>query len=165
MHRPHHVTPHPGGTGSYRALIRRALHVCVLVGIVVSAFLLRGRDNLPSTPADAVSRWFDASEQGDDETCLRLVCGRFRQSLEQSRSQMGATAFREHLRRSVAGVKCLAIIRNDTAPDGGVLLEVNMVFADHDERQEVHLCRQEAGWMITSVERSRVSYHPPRTGD
>ena len=71
---------------------------------VALALALRNRGSLPDKPQDTVSEFFTAAGEGDDRAYLRLVTGELRKSLENDRSQAGAEAFRDSLRRSAAGI-------------------------------------------------------------
>jgi hypothetical protein len=130
---------------------KRVLQGLVLAGIVAAAFALRGKSSLPETPEDAVKALFDAASRGDAAAYLRLVDGELAEDLRTTRSQLGAEAFRESLRRSVAGMKGVATARLDDAQGNRVALEVDIVFADRNERQRVVLEPRSGGWIITKM--------------
>jgi hypothetical protein len=134
---------------------RRALQAVVVAILVAVAFALRGRGPVPqtpmATPEAAVNALFDAAGRGDDEAYLRLVAGDLRKSLLDTRAQLGARKFRENLKRSAAGVKGIAVTRRQDAPPGLVALDVELVFADRNERQRVLLARKGNGWVITAL--------------
>ncbi len=131
---------------------KRALQLVVVLGLVALAFVLRSRGSLPGTPEDAVSAFFDAAGNGDDDAYLRLVDGELRESLEHTRAQLGAQAFRRSLERSSHGIKGLAVTRSGNAPPGLVALNVEIVFTDRNERQRMLLLQKRTGWVITSIE-------------
>lgn len=133
-----------------------ALGIAVAAGLAVAALLLRGRDRLPATPEDTVNAFFDAQQNGDDRACLRLTCGELRASLERTRQQLGSEAFRQSLRSACAGIKNLALSRADGSSGDLVALDVEIVFADRNERQKMLLARQTGGWAIARIERARV---------
>ena len=128
-----------------------ALRAGVVAARVALALLLRGRDRLPETPEAAVAAFYDAAGCGDDAGYLRLVSGPLRTSLEDARSQLGAEAFRESLRRTTSGLKGVATSRGSDAPPGQVVVEVELVFADRIERQRMGLAETGAGWAIQSL--------------
>ena len=61
----------------------------VAVLLLAVALLLRGRDQLPATPAAALTALLEAARQQDADAYLRLTDGQLRQSLEQTRREMG----------------------------------------------------------------------------
>lgn len=138
----------------------RALQIVVVLALIAAAFLLRGRDWLPTTPEDAVSAFFDAAGRGDDAAYLRLVGGELKISLEHTRAQLGAEGFRKELQRSAAGIKGLAVTRSGNAPPGRVSLDVDIVFVDRNERQRVLLVQEGSGWQITSI-KPAATVKPP----
>jgi len=134
---------------------QRALQIGVVVIIVLAAVLLRSRDRLPSTPEQAVADFFEAAGRGDDAAYLRLTAGDLLKSLEDTRSQLGAEAFRKSIRGSMTGVKGHAVARSANAPPETVALEVDIVFADRNERQRMLCVPKGNGWAITSIEKAQ----------
>ncbi|MBI4578259.1 MAG: hypothetical protein HY718_01060 [Planctomycetes bacterium] len=141
---------------------RRAVQVVVVFGIVVLAVVLRRRDELPKTPEDTVSAFFDAAGRGDDDAYLKLVSGNLLDTLRSARDQVGPDAFRANLRRSAAGIKGLAVTRRPDAGADFVTLEVEIVFADRNERQQMLLARQPGGWVIASID-TALATKPAKT--
>jgi len=139
---------------------KRALQIAVIVALVVLAFLLRSRDRLPQSPEDTVSAFFDAAGRGDDDAYLRLVWGQLRESLGNTRDQLGADAFRKDIQRSVAGIKGLAITQSNDARPGTTAIDVEIVFADRNERQRMLLLQERNGWVITSIEKATMVKPP-----
>ena len=132
---------------------KRAIQVSVAIALVALAIALRGRRarELPDTPEAAVSALFDAADRGDDEAYLALVTGELARSLRSTRSQLGAEAFRQDLRRSAAGIKGLAVARANDAPSGCVAVDVEIVFADRNERQRIVVVPEAGGWAILAL--------------
>ena len=97
-----------------------ALRIAVVAILIAAAFLLRGRDRLPETPEAAVKALFEAAKQGDDEAYLRLLGGKIRAELEETRKQQGADVFGDHLRSWSAGVKNFAVIPVSVTSGGKV---------------------------------------------
>lgn len=139
---------------------KRAFQIGVAAVLVALAFVLRGRQDLPETPEATVSAFFDAAGRGDEDAYLRLVTGELRKSLTQTRAQMGSEAFRKDLVRSAANIKGLAVTRSENAPAGSVAIDVELVFADRNERQRMILQQDGGGWVITSIEPA-VGVNPP----
>jgi len=133
----------------------RVIAVVLALALVGLAFVLRGRNRLPASPGAAIQAFFDAASSGDDEAYLRLAANDLRRSLEETRSRLGAEAFRENLRRSVSGIKGLAVSRGGDAPEGFAAMDVEIVFADRNERQKMLLLQTGMGWAISSIEKAR----------
>ena len=151
---------------------RRALQIVVVLGLVGLAFLFRKRPRpLPATPEDAVNAFFDAADRGDDEAYLALLDEALRESLENTRAQVGPDRFRQDLRKSVAGMKGLAVSRSDEAGgdrasprESRVTLDVDVVFADRTERQRIVVSRKETGWAVTDLGAAKLGVPKIRYG-
>ena len=149
---------------------KRAVQIVCVAGVVVLAVLLRGRKGgagreLAPTPEAAVNAMFDAAEKGDDEAYLALTGGELERQLRGTRSQEGAEAFREDLRRSAAGIKGLGVSRADGAPVGTVALDVEI-----NERQRYMAAPADGGWVITAISaaattRPSIPYGTPVFGE
>jgi len=140
---------------------RRVAAVALAVALVAAALLFRaGQQQLPATPEDAVTALFDAAGRGDDQGYLSLTAGPLRSSLENTRSELGAAAFRDRLRQSAAGMKGLATRRGPPTADGGLTLHVELVYADRNERQQMVLIEQSGGWAITAMGASDTAKPP-----
>jgi len=141
---------------------RRVAQVVLVVALVGVAFALRGRRSMPAgslaqgkTPEEVVKALFEAASRGDDKGYLALAGGEFLTSSIESRRDMGAEAFRESLRRSVEGVKGLAMTRRGQGSDGSVTLEVELTFVDRNERQRLVLAPKGRSWVVVSMTRAR----------
>jgi hypothetical protein len=133
--------------------------IVVTLALIAVALLLRQREQLPPTPAAAVSAFFEAARTGDVDAYVRLTGGDLRRGLEQTRTELGGEGFRDYVRRFADGIKGLAGrsgdgegVEADTAT-----LDIEIVFADRNERQRVTLVRQRTGWIITSLEKAALS--------
>lgn len=134
---------------------RRLAQVVLVAALVGAAFALRGRKptpagpvSAPRTPEGVVSALLEAASRGDDETYLSLAEGEFLTSLLASRRDLGPGGFRESLHRTVRGVKGLAITRGAARADGRLALQVELVFADRNERQPLLLSRRGGEWVV-----------------
>jgi len=136
------------------------LRLLVVAVLVVLALALRSRSRLPETPEKAVSEFFSAASDGDDRAYLRLTSGELRQSLATARSQAGAEAFRAELRRSAAGIKGMALTRADDAPSNLVAIDVEIVFADRNERQRMLCEPKQGGWAIAAIGQAQMVKPP-----
>ena len=139
---------------------KRILQILVIVLVIAAALVLRSRGRLPETPEKTVTELFVAAGEGDDRAYLRLLTGELRDSLENVRSQSGVDAFRESLRRSAEGIKGLAVSRADDAPGDLVALDVEIIFADRNERQRMLLVLQRGGWAITDIQQAQMLKPP-----
>lgn len=139
---------------------KRALQLLVVGVLVALAFALRGRGGLPPTPEAAVSAFFDAAGRGDHKAYVALTSGELRKSLLASRAQLGPPAFRESLARSAAGLKGIAVTRGSAATAGRVALDVELVFADRNERQTITLAPRGRGWVIVEMGGARTAKPP-----
>jgi len=135
-------------------------HVLLVATLVGLALALRSRDRLPETPEQTVTEFFTAAGDGDDRAYLRLVTGELRKSLEHTRSESGAEAFRQGLRRSAGGIKGLAVTRAEGAPAPLAAVDVEIVFADRNERQRMLLEPTRSGWAIASIEQAEMVKPP-----
>lgn len=135
------------------------LQIVVVLLLIALALTLRNRGSLPEKPQDTVSEFFEAAGEGDDRAYLRLVTGELRKSLENDRSQAGAEAFRESLRRTATGIKGLAVTEVDQT-EQFVTLDVEIVFADRNERQQMLLERKQGGWAIAAIEAAEMLKPP-----
>ena len=136
------------------------LPILIVVLLIAAALALRGRGRLPDTPEKAVTELFAAASEGDDRAYLRLLTGGLRDSLENARNQAGVDAFRESLRRSATGIKGLAVTRADETGADLVALDVEIVFADRNERQRMLLELQRGGWAITDIQPAQMVKPP-----
>lgn len=141
-----------------------APQVIVVVALAVLALYLRGGDRLPESPETAVASFFEAGGKGDDAAYLRLVTGTLRTTLENTRSELGAAAFRDSLRRTAAGLKGIATTRVADAPEGQAIVEVELVFADRNERQRITLLEQSGGWALSAISTTDMVRPPVNYG-
>lgn len=135
-------------------------HVLLVVILVGLAVALRNRDRLPETPEKTVTEFFTAASEGDDRAYLCLLTGELRGSLEQARRESGAEAFRQGLRRSAGGIKGLAVTRAEGASEPLAAVDVELVFADRNERQRMLLEPIRGGWAIVSIEQAEMVKPP-----
>jgi hypothetical protein len=150
-----------------------AIVVAVLIGVV--AMLNRDRDQMPEmlrpfvdrlqprdpeTPEAAINDLFDAASDGDDNAYLRLVTGDLKTSLLDTRKQLGRKAFGESLKKSMAGIKGLAVRPAEDAPAGFVARYVDIVFADRNETQRMLLVDERTGWAVASIEQAQMVKPP-----
>jgi len=133
---------------------QRIVLVAVAVLLVAAGLALRNRDRAAATPEAAINAWFDAAARGDDKACLALVAGTLRASLEETRTQLGAEAFRKSLQVSMAGIKGFAVTAAGGATTDAAAFDVDLVFADRNERQRMLLAPQGGAWAITSISKA-----------
>ncbi len=133
---------------------RFLLPAMLVLALAAMALLLRGKRRLPSTPDEAVNVFFQAAQRGDAPAYLAAMTGTLRSSFESTQSQMGATAFAASLRESVEGLKGFAVSPvGEPSPDRAEL-EVELVFADRNQRQRFGLIRQNGGWLVDRIDKA-----------
>jgi len=135
---------------------KRMLQVGLVVALVAVAIMHRGRSALPETPREAIDALFKAASEGDDAAYLALLDGEVRRSLSSTRAQLGVSAFRESLRRSAAGMKGLATTEAEGLEADTVAMDVEIVFEDRNERQQIALAPKGNGWIITGIGKAEV---------
>jgi hypothetical protein len=139
---------------------RVAIPTLLALALLAVALMLRGKGRLPATPENAVNALFQAAQQGDAAAYLAIMRGTLRASFAATKSQLGGEAFAKSLRESVAGIKGIAIARaSEISPDEAEV-EVELVFADRNERQRFGLVRQNGGWLIDRIDKADP-FKPP----
>jgi hypothetical protein len=133
---------------------QRIVLAAVVILLVAVGLALRSRDRAAATPEAAINAWFDAAARGDDRACLALVSGTLRASLEETRSQLGAEAFRKGLQVSMTGIKGFAVTAAGGATANVAAFDVDLVFSDRNERQRMLLTPQGGGWVIASISKA-----------
>jgi hypothetical protein len=145
-----------------------AIPALLAVLLIAAALLLRGKGRLPATPEEAVNRLFQAAQRGDAAAYLATLRGPIRASFAAAQSQLGAEAFARSLQESVAGLKGIAITSaGETAADEvqrDVEFDVELVFADRNERQRFVVVRQSGGWLIDRIDKAESVKPPTRYG-
>ena len=143
----------------------RLVMIAVVAGLVALAVLLRRRPApLPATPEQAVQAMLDVAAGGDDEAYLALLDDELRESLQNTRAQAGVETFRRNLRESAAGIVGLATSRSDDVLSDRVALDVEIVFADRNERQRIVFAPRDGGWVITAIGQAEVTRPTIRYG-
>lgn len=104
------------------------------------------------TPQDAVYAMLDAARAGEVTTYLRYFEGELAASLRQSAAEQGDARFAQYLKDSNAPVKGIAVSEAPGAPAGEARLRVELVYADRNEAQLVHLQKAGAEWKIVKLE-------------
>lgn len=136
-----------------------SLQTGLIVGLVAAALMMRGGDQLPATPEDAIAEFFDAARDGNTGAYLRLTTGDLRKSLDQLRKQQGTETFQANLKRTNDGIMGQAVRQLPGAPTGTATYEVELIFKDRNEVQTFRLEQPGSGWAIASIEVARV-YQP-----
>jgi hypothetical protein len=136
-----------------------SLQIGLIVGLVAAALVMRGGDELPATPEEAIAEFFDAARDGNTRAYLRLTTGELRKSLDQLRKQQGAETFQSNLKRTNDGIMGQAVQELPGAPTGTATYEIELIFEDRNEVQAFRLEQSGSGWAIASIEVARV-YQP-----
>jgi hypothetical protein len=124
------------------------------------ALLLRDRGELPKTPTAAVSALIDTARAGDAAGYLQLTSGPLREELERTRNDLGEDGFRKYLRQFGEGIKGLAVPAGDEPAGDTITLDVEFIFTDRNERQQMTFERRGTGWTITSMETAQMVKPP-----
>ena len=135
------------------------LQIGLIAALVAAAFLLRGGDQLPATPEDAIAEFFDAARDGNVRAYLQLTTGDLRKSLDQLRKQQGTETFQANMQRTNDGIMGQAVRQLPGAPTGTAAYEVELIFTDRNEVQTFRLEQFGSGWAIASIDVARV-YQP-----
>lgn len=136
-----------------------SLQIGLIVGLVAAALLMRGGEQLPNTPEEAIAEFFDAARDGNTRAYLRLTTGELRESLDQLRKQQGVETFQANLKRTNDGIMGQAMRELPDAPTGTAAYEIELIFKDRNEVQTFRLEQSGSGWAIASIEVARV-YQP-----
>jgi hypothetical protein len=137
-----------------------AVPALLVVALAAVALVLRGKGRLPPTPEDAVRVLLEAAQRGDAPVYLATLTGTLRTSFESTQSQIGAAAFSASLRESAAGIKGFAMSPAGESSRDRADLDVELVFADRNERQRFVLVRQSGGWLIAAIDKADT-FKPP----
>lgn len=138
---------------------KRVLQIGLILVLLAAALLMRGGDQLPPTPEEAIAEFFDAARDGNTRAYLQLTTGDLRKSLDQLRRQQGAGMFQANLKRTNDGIMGQAVRELPGAPIGTATYEVELIFADRNEVQTFRLEESGNGWAIASIDVARV-YQP-----
>ncbi|MBM3793269.1 MAG: hypothetical protein FJW31_04215 [Acidobacteria bacterium] len=106
------------------------------------------------TAQDTVYAMLDAARAGDGAAYLRYFDGELAAGLRQSATEQGAAPFSQYLKESHAPVKGIAVSEVPGAPGaaGETRLRVELVYADRNEAQVMHLAKAGGEWKIIKLE-------------
>lgn len=106
------------------------------------------------TPQDTVYAMLDAARAGNAAAYLRHFDGELAASLRQSAAEQGDARFAEYLKASHAPVKGIAVSEVPGTPGaaGEARLRVELVYADRNEAQVMHLAKAGAEWKIIKLQ-------------
>jgi hypothetical protein len=152
-----------------KRLIAGVLTVGMMVLLVRSGMRWTAQGFDPSAPAAVDAQPFEGAEarvidllerarEGDVTAYLDAFTGSLRQRIEQEVAEKGRDAFVAKLRHAAESRKGHAIFAPESDGSTDVLVTVESVYLDHNERQTYRLERGASGWHVTDVEtiRSRV---------
>lgn len=151
--------------------IAQALTIVFIAG-VFGFFAYRQRRSAPppeqDTPESAIWRMLDASRDGDPERYLRCYAGEMERQLRQNLKDMGEARFREYLRNHQREVKGIAVSPPQMSGNEEARINVEYVYADRNETQQVMVRRAGRQWRIFRVDGSEriktlVPYGAPVT--
>ncbi len=136
------------------------LGIAMAAALIALAVLLRNRDELPDSPTAAVSALIDAARAADAQAYLNLTSGPLREKLDQTQAEMGDDGFRQYLQQFGDGIKGLAVPTGDEVQGDTITLDVEFIFADRNELQQMTFERRRNGWTITSMETAEMVKPP-----
>lgn len=131
---------------------RHGVPIGLGVVLIAVAVLLRGRGSAAATPEDAVTALFDAAQRGDASAYLQCFGEPLQTTIAAETASGGSVA--EALRRTVAGLKGLAMTRATATQPDAVALDVELIFAQRNQRQRFTLVPRGGGWVIVALERA-----------
>ena len=135
---------------------RKFVPVLLALALVVVAIFLRGKGRLTDKPEETVIQLFDAARRGDVPAYLSLLAEPLKTELQTAGAQRGGSASPGNLSESVAGVKGFAVTRSSEPALQGVALDVELVFADRNEKQRFVLVQEQGGWLVSSIGKADV---------
>lgn len=133
---------------------RYAVPLALAIVLAVVALFMRGKGGGCESPEDAVTSLFEAASRGDAPAYLNLLADTLRTPLESTRAQLGSRDFAASLRKTAAGIKGIALTRSGAGGDNQVVLDAELVFSDHAERQRFTLEGQTGSWTIVNIDRA-----------
>lgn len=140
--------------------IARILTLAVLV-TALSAVTMRNRvwfrggspgPKADATPEEVIYGMLDAARGGDVAAYLGAFSGEVRKTLEQTAAEQGSAAFLGYLQQSNAAIKGVALQTPQPVTDREVKVQVEYVYQDRNEIQQMYLTREPQGWKISRVD-------------
>ena len=121
-----------------------------------------------SGPESAIWRMVDASRAADPEKYLACYSGEMERQLRQNYREMGAERFQEYLAGTHRQIKGIAVSPPQMSSAGEGRVEVEYVYQDRNEKQQVVVRREGGQWKIVQVEsaeriKTLVPYGTPVT--
>jgi len=144
--------------------VRQKTAAAIVVLLILSAVIFfnnkaggpGGTKEEGGAPEQTVAALYDACSRGDTETYLKLVGGLLEAQARQALRQQGKERFAQSLRQTVKGLKGVAVRRIRRRPQGGWVVEAELVFANRIERQNLELVTQERRWIVLSRTQAQI---------
>jgi hypothetical protein len=106
----------------------------------------------PDEPRDTVYRMLDAARSGDAAAYLDCFSGQMASNLRQSRSEMGVDGFTRYLTETNRQVKGVTLSEPVAVTDREVRVQIEYVYEDRNEAQQMHLEKTAQGWRIARID-------------
>ena len=106
----------------------------------------------PDEPRDTVYRMLDAARSGDAAAYLDCFSGQMADMLRRSRSEMGTAGFTRYLAETSRQVKGITLSEPVTVTDRQVRIQIEYVYEDRNEAQQMHLEKTGQGWRIARID-------------
>ena len=136
----------------------RYITIAVLGAVVVWLIGRQAGWRLPTAAAqpeearDAIYRMLDAARSGDAAAYLDCFSGQTAAAMRQSRSEMGADGFARYLAETSRPLKGVTLSEPVTVTDRQLRIQIEYVYEDRNEGQQMHLERTAQGWRIARID-------------
>ena len=144
--------------------MRQKIAAAIVVLLILSAVIFFnnkaggpvGTEQEGVAPEQTVTALYDACSRGDTEAYLKLVGGPLEAQARQALRQQGDEAFARSLKQTVKGLKGVAVRRIRRSPQGGWVVEAELVFANRIETQNLELVLQQGRWVVLSRTQAQI---------
>ena len=109
------------------------------------------------SPEQTVTSLFEACRKGDEKAYLSLLGDPLLSQMKVALRQQGLEAFSLSLKRTVNGLKGLALSTLKSFPQQDrIIIQAELVFADRIERQKLELEKRRGKWLVISLGKAQV---------
>ena len=106
----------------------------------------------PDDPRNTIYRMLDAARSGDAAAYLDCFSGQMADMLRRSQSEMGTAGFTRYLAETSRQVKGVTLSEPVTVTDQQVRIQIEYVYEDRNEAQQMHLEKTRQGWRIVRID-------------
>ena len=118
-------------------------------------FSFKTIEDTDAAPQDLIYTMLDAANAGDSETFVSCFSGEIERKLRQTQIEMTPRRFSHYLASTHQTIKGVAIEGPVLVHDREVKIQLEYVYQDRTEVQQISLCKETGGWRITSLDSSR----------